>query len=128
MGRRGLDALVARYGAGVLKDCIAEMIRRSEAEMRSYIAEIPDGAYRITDYFDNDGVDDKPLAVALTLTVSGSNFGSTGPNIVMMEDFERDTAGQKVQLAGAPVGAWTAYNSSNTFLASPSAWASPVAS
>jgi len=61
------------------------------------------------------------VAAGQTLTVSGSNFGSTGPNIVMMEDFERDTAGQKVQLAGAPVGAWTAYNSSNTFLASPSA-------
>ena len=53
--------------------------------------------------------------------MSGSSFGTTGPNIVLMEDFERDTAGQKVQLAGAPVGAWTGYNSSNTFLASPNA-------
>jgi N-methylhydantoinase B len=80
VGRRGLDALAARYGVSVLKECIAEMIRRSEAEMRSYIEEIPDGAYRITDYFDNDGVDDKPLAVALTLTVSGSelHFDFTG--------------------------------------------------
>jgi N-methylhydantoinase B len=80
VGRRGLDALAARYGVAVLKDCIAEMILRSEAEMRSYIEEIPDGSYRITDYFDNDGVDDKPLAVALTLTVSGSelHFDFTG--------------------------------------------------
>ena len=61
------------------------------------------------------------LASGQTLTISGSSFGSTGPNIVMMEDFERDTAGQKVQLAGAPVGAWTSYNSSNSFLASPNA-------
>ena len=61
------------------------------------------------------------IAAGQTLTVSGSNFGSTGPNIVMMEDFERDTAGTKVKLAGAPVGNWTSYNSSNTFLASPNA-------
>lgn len=61
------------------------------------------------------------LAAGQTLTVSGANFGSTGPNIVMMEDFERDTAGQKVQLAGAPVGAWSSYHSSTTYLASPNA-------
>ncbi len=61
------------------------------------------------------------VAAGQTLTVSGSSFGTQGPNIVLMEDFERDTAGQKVQLAGAPVGAWTGYNSSNTFLASPNA-------
>jgi N-methylhydantoinase B len=80
LGRRGLDDLVARYGVGTLKDCIGEMMRRSEAEMRSYIAEIPDGTYAITDYFDNDGVVDEPLTVALALTVSGSDllFDFTG--------------------------------------------------
>ena len=61
------------------------------------------------------------LTPSQTLTITGSSFGTQGPNIVLMEDFERDTAGQKVQLAKAPVGAWTGYNSSNTFLASPSA-------
>jgi hypothetical protein len=61
------------------------------------------------------------VAAGQTLTISGSSFGAMGPNIVLMEDFERDIAGQKVVLAGAPVGAWTGYNSSNTFLASPNA-------
>ncbi|WP_460451033.1 hydantoinase B/oxoprolinase family protein [Alsobacter sp. SYSU BS001988] len=80
LGRRGLDALVGRYGADVLKSCMDEMMRRSEAEMRSYISEIPDGTYRITDYFDNDGVVDEPLTVALAVTVSGSDltFDFTG--------------------------------------------------
>ena len=80
VGRRGLDALVERYGVQTLKACIDEMMRRSEAEMRSYIQEIPDGTYRITDYFDNDGVIDKPLDVSLAITVDGSNllFDFTG--------------------------------------------------
>ena len=80
VGRRGLDALVARYGVGTLQACIDEMMRRSEAEMRSYIADIPDGTYRISDWFDNDGVDDTALPVALALTVSGSDlhFDFTG--------------------------------------------------
>lgn len=80
LGRRGLDDLVARYGVATLKDCIDEMMCRSEAEMRSYIAEIPDGTYAITDYFDNDGVVDEPLTVTLALTVDGSDllFDFTG--------------------------------------------------
>jgi hypothetical protein len=61
------------------------------------------------------------LSAGQTLTISGSGFGTQGPNIVLMEDFERDTPGQKVQLGGAPVGGWTSYNSGNTFLASPNA-------
>lgn len=61
------------------------------------------------------------IAAGQTLTISGSNFGTTGPNIVLMEDFERDTAGAKVQLAGAPVGAWSSYHSATNYLASPNA-------
>ena len=80
VGRRGLDALVTRYGVTTLKGCIDEMMRRSESEMRSYIAEIPDGTYAIKDYFDNDGVDDAPLTVALAITVAGPDlhFDFTG--------------------------------------------------
>jgi N-methylhydantoinase B len=80
VGRRGIDALYAKHGAAKLGDAIAEMMLRSEAQMRSYIEEIPDGVYRVKDYFDNDGVEDKALTVELTLTVSGSDlhFDFTG--------------------------------------------------
>jgi len=84
VGRRGLDDLVARYGTAMLRDCIAEMMTRSEAQMRSYIAEIPDGTYSVVDFIDNDGVIDKPLGVRLDLTVEGSTLrfdfsGTDGP-------------------------------------------------
>lgn len=84
VGRRGLDDLAARYGVETLRGCIAEMMDRSEADMRSYIAEIPDGIYAIEDFFDNDGVIDEPLRVRLSLTVTGSDLhfdfsGSDGP-------------------------------------------------
>jgi len=80
IGKRGLDQLVARYGAQRLQACIDEMIRRSEQQMRSYIAEIPDGVYRFDDYIDNDGIDDTPRKVSLALTVKGSDlhFDFTG--------------------------------------------------
>ncbi len=80
IGRRGLDALIAKYGEATLRGCIAEMMDRSERQMRSYIAEIPDGTYAALDWFDNDGVDDVPLAVRLAITVAGSDlyFDFTG--------------------------------------------------
>ncbi len=80
VGRRGLEGLIAKYGRATLRACITEMLDRSEREMRSYIAEIPDGTYRIEDWFDNDGVDDRPLKVVLAITVAGSDlhFDFTG--------------------------------------------------
>ncbi len=74
VGRRGLDTLMARYGREKLGACITEMMDRSEAQMRSYIAEIPDGAYRFEDFFDNDGIVDEPVRLALTLTKSGTDL------------------------------------------------------
>jgi N-methylhydantoinase B len=73
-GRRGLDELIARYGIETLEQCVAEMLLRSERQMRSYIEEIPDGVYRAVDYLDNDGIEDRPLKVELVLTVSGSSL------------------------------------------------------
>ncbi|BAQ49898.1 hydantoinase B/oxoprolinase family protein [Methylobacterium aquaticum] len=80
IGRRGLDALVAKYGEDTLRACIDELLARSETQMRSYLAEIPDGTYAVEDWFDNDGVTDSPLKVRLALTVSGSDlhFDFTG--------------------------------------------------
>ena len=80
VAKRGLDQLVARYGTAKLCECIEEMIARSEKQMRSYIAEIPDGTYAFEDHIDNDGIDDKPLKVSLAVTVKGSDmhFDFTG--------------------------------------------------
>ncbi|GGY93266.1 hydantoinase B/oxoprolinase family protein [Novosphingobium colocasiae] len=80
VGRRGFDMLVERYGVTVLSDCVAEMLVRSEAEMRSYIADIPDGRYVFDDFFDNDGVSDVRLPIRLAVTVTGDSleFDFTG--------------------------------------------------
>ncbi len=74
IAERGLNQLVERYGVDRLQACVAEMMERSEREMRSYIEEIPDGVYRCEDIIDNDGIVDAPLKMVLTLTVQGSQL------------------------------------------------------
>ena len=43
-----------------------------------------------------------------TVTISGSGFGATGPNVVLFDSFEKGTAGQVVSLAtgSADIGEW----------------------
>jgi N-methylhydantoinase B len=74
MGERRLRDLVARYGQATLSECLAELIARSERQMRSHIADIPDGTYAYSDTVDNDGVVDQPLTVAVEITVAGDSL------------------------------------------------------
>ncbi|MGA1286144.1 MAG: hydantoinase B/oxoprolinase family protein [Rubrivivax sp.] len=86
VGHRGIEVLVKRYGRQVLSQCLDEMIAHSERQMRSYIAEIPDGTYRCDDFIDNDGIVDEPRPVRLAITVEGDrmhfDFSGTGPRSV----------------------------------------------
>jgi N-methylhydantoinase B len=74
LGEQRLLALVDRYGVELLKECQAEMIERSERQMRSHIEEIPDGTYRFADFVDNDGVTDEPLEIRVEVVVRGSSM------------------------------------------------------
>jgi len=42
--------------------------------MRANIAALPDGTYKCDDFLDNDGVTDRPLAIALDLTIAGDRM------------------------------------------------------
>ena len=83
VGKRGIEALVGKYGRAVLAECLNEMIAYSERQMRSYIAELPDGTYTWEDWIDNDGIVDEPIPVRLAITVKGEtmhfDFAGTGP-------------------------------------------------
>lgn len=74
MGERRLRELVQRHGQATLTECLAELIERSERQMRSHIADIPDGSYRCSDTIDNDGVTDEPLTISVEVTVSGDSM------------------------------------------------------
>lgn len=73
-GEERLRDLIGRHGRDMVQACLGELIERAERQMRSHIAEIPDGTYRFTDYADNDGLDDAPIRIELELTVEGDEM------------------------------------------------------
>ena len=96
VGRDRLGALVERYGAGLIRECWREMSERSERQMRSHIADIPDGFYEFSDSLDNDGVVDEPLEVRLRVEIDGDDmlvdFTGSAPQSMGPMNFSRSTA------------------------------------
>ncbi len=74
MGEKRLAALLDKYGIGTVREVLRELNVRSEQMMRSHITAIPDGTYAFEDALDNDGIVDRPIRVALDLTVRGSEM------------------------------------------------------
>jgi N-methylhydantoinase B len=73
-GEKRLTLLLDRYGESTVEAAVVELKARSERQMRSFIAAIPDGSYSFTSYVDSDGVVNEPLAVALDMTIKGSDI------------------------------------------------------
>jgi N-methylhydantoinase B len=74
VGARELTRFLDRYGADTVDEAVAELKRRSERQMRSHIATIPDGTYSFSSDLDSDGVENTPLTVHLDMTVRGSDI------------------------------------------------------
>ena len=69
-----LSALCERYGQDTLEESFRLAIAGSEKLMREEIAKIPDGTYAFEDHLDDDGLSDRPLRIAATVTVAGDEM------------------------------------------------------
>jgi N-methylhydantoinase B len=66
-----VEALHERYGAQVVGAAMRGALDYSERRMRAVIASWPDGDYTASDWLDNDGVEDAPREIRVTLRVRG---------------------------------------------------------
>ena len=71
---KGLTELLVKYRAVPLHAYIEALHDHAERLMRMEIAAIPDGRYRYTDYIDGFGEEPEPIAIAVSLEVSGETF------------------------------------------------------
>ncbi|MFT4287128.1 hydantoinase B/oxoprolinase family protein [Nocardioides sp.] len=88
VGRRRLEEACRRWGVDKVVRVGAELMDIAERTARESIRSIPDGSHTFTDYIDDDGNSDEPIAITVTVTVDGS-------------DIRFDFAGTSPQVAGA---------------------------
>jgi N-methylhydantoinase B len=74
LGERRLHLLLDEYGDDTIAAALAALSARAEALMRANVAALPDGTYSYEDFLDNDGVTDRPLRIALDLTIAGDGM------------------------------------------------------
>lgn len=74
LGQRRLAELFDSHGEATVLAALAALRERARRLMRSQIASLPDGTYRFEDTLDNDGVTDRPLTIALDMTVAGEHL------------------------------------------------------
>jgi N-methylhydantoinase B len=74
LGEKRFHALLDEYGDATIQAALVALTERAEALMRANISALPDGVYSYDDFLDNDGITDKPLRIALDLTVAGDRM------------------------------------------------------
>ncbi len=71
VGTDRLARLFDRYGRAVVEAAWADLLDYSERRMRQGLALVPDGTYRAEDVIDDDGINDRPIKVAIEITIDG---------------------------------------------------------
>jgi len=71
VGARAIERLASRYDAATIDEAMDAIVLQSETVMREAIAQIPDGQYTFKDYVDDDGQQNRDLAIIANVTVSG---------------------------------------------------------
>jgi N-methylhydantoinase B len=66
---RRIGELAAEHGTELLTAAMAELLDRSEQQMRAAIRAMPRGVFEGEDFLDDDGVGDQPIAVRVRLTL-----------------------------------------------------------
>jgi N-methylhydantoinase B len=69
-GAQRFREICARYGTARAKKAAANLLLYSEEMMRAFLRTIPPGRYQAEDFLDDDGVDNKPVRIAVTIQIS----------------------------------------------------------
>lgn len=102
VGIREVCSLCRRYGAEILQGYMSSLLDYAERLTREEIRTWPKGTFRFTDYIDDDGMDDRPIPIAVAITVADDR---------LIVDYE----GSSPQVRGA-INATRSYTKSCTFL------------
>jgi N-methylhydantoinase B len=68
-GAERLRDVCARYGVERAKRAAADLLEYAEELMRAFLQRVPAGEYRAEDYMDGDGITERPIKIAVAITV-----------------------------------------------------------
>lgn len=68
-GADRLREICVRYGVVQARRAAAELLDYSEELMRAFLTNVPDGQYRAEEFLDSDGISERSVRVAATITV-----------------------------------------------------------
>jgi len=78
-----LREIFDRFGAKTVRAALGRFLDESEALMRAAVAALPDGEFTGEDWLDGDGVDDRPVRIAVRVHRDGetlvADFDGTAP-------------------------------------------------
>jgi N-methylhydantoinase B len=68
-GAECLREVCVRYGLDQTQRAARDLLDYSEELMRSFLQRVPAGIYRAEDFLDNDGISDKPVKIAVKVSI-----------------------------------------------------------
>jgi N-methylhydantoinase B len=100
-GAERLRGVCGRYGLARTRKAASDLLEYAEELMRAFLIRIPAGEYQAEDFLDNDGIDDRPVKIAVRVTVGlkrgkATNQGLRGGHMVTV-----DFTGSDRQVAGS---------------------------
>jgi N-methylhydantoinase B/oxoprolinase/acetone carboxylase alpha subunit len=85
VGRLRLLEAVGRYGLAKIRAYAGLVQDYTERFLRATIARIPDGRYSFEDFMDNDGITERPVRIAVDVTIRGErarlDFSRSAPQV-----------------------------------------------
>ncbi len=69
-GAQRLEELCSRYGLARTQKAAADLLDYSAELMRAFLRSVPAGEYRAEDFLDNDGYEDHPVRIALSVRIA----------------------------------------------------------
>jgi N-methylhydantoinase B len=73
-GAYGLLSFIEKYGLERFKTFVEAVLDYSEVRVRKSIERIPKGTFRAEDFMDDDGIEDKPVKIAVAVTIQDKDI------------------------------------------------------
>jgi len=91
-GAQRLREICERYGTARAQQAAADLLIYSEEMMRAFLHTIPPGRYQAEDFLDDDGVEEKPVRIAVTIQVKRAKKSAVETRLAASSPSSRERA------------------------------------